>query len=117
MKHSQSLKKNDDFIRVYKKGRSKADKRLVLYSFKNGLNENRLGISVSKKVGNSVVRHHLARLIREAYRLHEEDFHIGWDLVVVVRKGSDKISFFETEASLMKLADLHHGLLLRKSED
>ncbi len=111
MKFSQSLKKNDDFKNVYRKGRSKADGRLVLYAKKNDLDENRLGISVSKKVGNSVVRHHLARLIREAYRLHEEDFHIGWDLVVVVRQKGAKISFSETEHSLLKLADLHHGLL------
>ncbi len=107
MKNSTSLKKNDDFRRVYKNGRSKADKRIVLYTYKNGLDHNRLGISVSKKVGNSVVRHHLARLIREAYRLHEEDFHIGWDLVVVVRQSSSEMTFFETEESLLKLADLH----------
>ena len=107
MKNSQSLKKNDDFKRVYRRGRSKADGRLVLYAIKNDLDENRLGISVSKKVGNSVVRHHLARLIREAYRLHEEDFHIGWDLVVVVRQGASNISYYDTERSLIKLADLH----------
>ncbi len=113
MKFSESLKKNDDFKRVYRRGRSKADGRLVLYALKNDLDENRIGISVSKKVGNSVVRHHLARLIRESYRLHEEDFHIGWDLVVVVRQGASKISFHETEQSLIKLADLHSGLLLK----
>ena len=111
MLHSESLKKNDDFRLVYKRGRSKADSNFVLYAKKNGLSKNRLGISVSKKVGNSVVRHHLARLIREAYRLHEEDFHIGWDLVVVVRQGAADISFFDTEGSLIKLADLHSILI------
>ena len=111
MKYSKSLKKNDDFRLVYRRGRSKADRNFVLYAKKNGLDENRIGISVSKKVGNSVVRHHLARLIREAYRLHEEDFHIGWDLVVVVRQGAADISFFDTEGSLMKLADLHSILI------
>lgn len=111
MKHSQSLKKNDDFRRVYRKGRSKADRFLVLYTYKNGLDENRLGISVSKKVGNSVVRHHLTRLIREAYRLHEEDFRIGWDLVVVVRQGGSDMSYFDTERSLLKLADLQRIII------
>ncbi len=106
MRFSESLKKNDDFRMVYRKGRSKADRNLVLYTYKNGLDKNRLGISVSKKVGNSVVRHHLARLIREAYRLHEEDFHIGWDLVVVVRQSASDISFNDTERSLLKLANL-----------
>ena len=111
MKFSESLKKNDDFRRVYRKGRSKADGNLVLYTYKNGLDENRLGISVSKKVGNSVVRHHLTRLIREVYRLHEEDFHIGWDLVVVARQGSGDITYHDTEKSLIKLAGLHRILI------
>ena len=111
MKKYTSLKKNDDFRRVYKNGRSRADKRIVLYTCKNGLDINRLGISVSKKVGNSVVRHHLARLIREAYRLHEEDFKTGLDLVVVVRQGSSEMSFFETEESLLKLANLHRIII------
>lgn len=108
MKFSESLKKYEDFSRVYTNGRSKADRNLVLYVYKSGLDKNRLGISVSKKVGNSVVRHHLTRLIREAYRLHEEDFHIGWDLVVVVRGSASDASFFDVERSLMKLANLHN---------
>ena len=111
MKYSESLKKNDDFRMVYRKGRSKADRNFVLYTYRNGTEKNRLGISVSKKVGNSVVRHHLARLIREAYRLHEEDFHIGWDIVVVVRRGAADISYHDTEKSLLKLANLQKVLL------
>ena len=65
MKFSESLKKNKDFQSVYKNGKSFANKCLVMYIIPNELNKNRLGISVSKKVGNSVVRHHLTRLIRE----------------------------------------------------
>ena len=70
-----SLKKNKDFQNVYRNGKSYADKYLVMYVLENGLESNRIGISVSKKVGNSVVRHHLTRLLRESYRLHEEMFH------------------------------------------
>ena len=66
MKYSESLKKNKDFQLVYKKGTSFANRYLVMYVLENQLNKNRVGISVSKKVGNSVVRHHLARLIRES---------------------------------------------------
>lgn len=69
MKFSESLKKNKDFQVVYKNGKSYANRYLVLYIRENGMDKNRLGISVSKKVGNSVVRHHLTRLIRESYRL------------------------------------------------
>ena len=78
MKFSESLKKNTDFRRVYNKGSSHSNNLLVMYVLPNNKEENRLGISVSKKVGNSVVRHHLTRLIRESYRLHEEMFQ--WTL-------------------------------------
>ena len=72
MKHTESLKKNRDFQNVYKKGTSFANRYLVMYVMDNGLEMNRVGISVSKKVGNSVVRHRVKRLIKEAYRLQEE---------------------------------------------
>ena len=55
---SESLKKNQDFKRVYRAADSRANRYLVLYRLENGLSKNRIGISVSKKVGNSVVRHH-----------------------------------------------------------
>ena len=70
-KFSESLKKNYDFQQVYRKGKSYANKYLVMYVLENNMDKNRLGISVSKKVGNSVVRHRITRLIRESYRLHE----------------------------------------------
>ena len=85
MKYSESLRKNWDFQLVYKKGTSYANRYLVMYVLKNQLNRNRIGISVSKKVGNSVVRHHLTRLIRESYRLNEEKFACGYDMIVIVR--------------------------------
>ena len=107
MKFSDSLKKTKDFSLVYKKGKSLADKNLVLYILENDTMNNRLGISVSKKVGNSVVRHHLTRLIRESYRLHEDKFRPGLDLVVVVRKNGRDCSYHEIESSLLKLANLH----------
>ena len=69
MKYSESLKKHKDFQHVYKKGSSYANKYLVMYVLENQTEGNRLGISVSKKVGNSIVRHRLTRLIRESYRL------------------------------------------------
>ena len=68
MKFSESLKRNSDFQRVYREGKSYANRYLVLYVLQNQTERNRLGISVSKKVGNSVVRHRMARLIRESYR-------------------------------------------------
>ncbi len=108
MKFSDSLKKNRDFDAVYKAGTSKANRDFVMYIKNNDKKMNRLGISVSKKVGNSVVRHHLARLIREAYRLHEEMFNSGLDIVVVVRPSAKDISYDQTVKSLLHLANLHN---------
>ena len=75
MKFSESLKKNHQFQFVYKNGKSYANKYLVMYVKENGTDRNRIGISVSKKVGNSVVRHRVTRLVRESYRLHEAVLH------------------------------------------
>lgn len=108
MKYSESLKKNRDFLTVYRKGASFANKYLVMYVRENGLDQNRLGISVSKKVGNSVVRHHLCRLVREGYRLQEELFHRGVDIVVVARVNAKDCTYFEIERALLHLGKLHH---------
>lgn len=108
MKKSESLKKTYQFSHVYKNGVSRANKHLVMYVLDNNTDCNRLGISVSKKVGNSVVRHHMCRLIREAYRLHEDMFNSGLDIVVVVRKEAYDCTYYDIEASMMHLAKIHH---------
>lgn len=102
-----SLKKNKDFQNVYRNGKSYANKYLVMYVLENSMNSNRVGISVSKKVGNSVVRHHLTRLLRESYRLHEEMFNSGLDIVVIARVSAKDISFHEMESALLHLGGLH----------
>lgn len=89
-----------------------ADHSLVLYKLENGKNRNRVGISVSKKVGNSVVRHRIKRLIRESYRLQEESFVQGFDLVVIARVNSADKGYHEIERSLMKLAG-KQGLIIK----
>lgn len=108
MHFSESLKKNKDFQHVYRKGKSYANKILVMYVLKNDSERNRLGISVSKKVGNSVVRHHVTRLIRESYRLREEMFNSGLDIVVVARSGAKESTYHEIEKALLHLGNLHH---------
>ena len=109
-KFSQSLKINIDFQRVYKKGRSYANKYLVMYLLENNQKMNRLGISVSKKVGNSVVRHRITRLIRESYRLHENIFNSGLDIVVIARNSASSVSYWKIESALLHLEKLHHIL-------
>ena len=104
MKFSESLKKTRDFSIVYQRGRSVANRTLVLYVLrKKDSDRNRIGISVSKKVGNSVVRHHLTRLVRESYRLHELEFDRGLDLIVLVRPGAKESDFFTIERALLSL--------------
>ena len=105
MEFTESLKKNRDFLRVYHKRKSRADARLVLYIRKNDTEKSRLGISVSRKVGNSVVRHRVKRLIKEAYRLHESGFKPGYDLVFVARSASAESTYREIESSVMTLSE------------
>lgn len=107
MKNSESLRKNRQFQFVYKYGRSYANKYLVMYIKENGLGMNRIGISVSKKVGNSVVRHRVKRLIKESYRLHENVFNSGLDMVIVARVGASEVGFYEIEKALLHLSKLH----------
>ena len=116
MKFSDSLKKNADFQYVYKNGQSKANRYLVMYVCENQGSTNRIGISVSKKVGNSVVRHHLTRLIRESYRLHEKIFNSGLDIVVLARKSAADASYADIESALLHLAKLHHIILDQDKE-
>lgn len=114
MKFSESLKKNIDFRRVYNKGTSHSNRLLVMYVLNNNKEENRLGISVSKKVGNSVVRHRLTRLIRESYRLQEEMFKTGLDIVVVARVNAKNANYREIESAVMHLAKIHHMIKKEK---
>ena len=107
MKFSESLKKYEQFQFVYKNGKSYANKYLVMYVKENGLEINRIGISVSKKVGNSVVRHRVKRLIKESYRLHENIFNNGLDIVIVARPGAAAVGYEEAEVALLHLGKLH----------
>ena len=111
MKHSQSLKKNADFQIVYQCGKSFANRYLVMYVKENGLEINRIGISVSKKVGNSVVRHRVKRLILESYRLHEDMFNSGLDMVIIARTTAKEKGYHEIESAVMHLGKLQ-GIII-----
>ncbi len=104
MKFTDRLRKNDDFRAVYKKGRACGGGSCVLFTKENGLPVNRIGISVSKKVGNSVVRHRVKRLFRECYRLHEEMFRNGLDIVVLARESAAGSKFSQIDGAFLKAA-------------
>lgn len=107
MEFSESLRCNADFQKVYREGNSYANRYLVLYVLDNQTDRNRLGISVSKKVGNSVVRHRITRLIRESYRLQEKMFNSGLDMIVIARKNAKDRTYQEIESALLHLGKLH----------
>lgn len=108
MEFSESLKKNRDFQEVYRKGTSAASRQFVMYVLENGTSRNRLGISVSKKVGNSVVRHTVTRRVREAYRLQEQQFRKGKDIVVIARMPAAQCTQEEVRKALLYLGKKLH---------
>lgn len=84
MKYSCSLKLNHIFRRLYSTA-GQANSYLVLYARPNRTSGNRIGVTVSKKLGKAVVRNRVRRRLREIYRINEEKFQPGWDIVVVAR--------------------------------
>lgn len=103
----ESLKSNQNFQNVYKNGRSYANKYLVMYVLENRTDNLRVGISVSKKVGNSIVRHRLTRLIRESVRLNSGKIAKGYDLVIIARVSLKDKKYAETESAILHLLKLH----------
>ena len=101
---TESLRRNNDFRRAYSRGRSAAEKCLVVYAKRNGSRGNRLGLTVSAKIGCAVVRNRIRRRLREIYRLHEEEFLPGRDLVIVARVRGVHVSYWTLDRDLMKLA-------------
>lgn len=108
MKNINSLKNSREFGRVYSNGKSYANKYLVMIVLGNDLDCNRIGFSISKKVGNSVVRHYFARILREIYRLHKEVFSSGLDIVIIVKPSASDCKFIEIESAFLHLAKLHN---------
>ena len=103
MEKLTTLKKTDDFDRIYREGKSSGNRLFVLYAAEPEPGRvGRLGISVSKKVGNSVVRHRIRRLIKECFRLHISEW-ADRDYIVAARKEAVGKSYSEIEASLLHL--------------
>lgn len=103
MKDAMRLKKNTEFKKVYAKGSSMANRYLVLFMMQNGLTFNRVGFSASKKVGKSVVRNRVRRLMKESFRSVEGKLKPGYDLVFIARVNSKEASYIEIEKAMMHL--------------
>ena len=100
MKFSTSLKFNHIFQRLYR-SRGAADGLLVLYARRNKSGINRVGVTVSKKLGKAHIRNRIRRRVREVYRLNEDRFQPGWDIVVVVRSKAVEAEFEKLTASYL----------------
>lgn len=110
MRRFPSIKSNREFKHIYREGVSCANRLLVMYVMRDGGDGSRIGISVSKKVGNSVVRHHITRLLREIFRLNRDKIETGLNIVVVARAAAKESDFRHLEGAYLHLCGLHHIL-------
>ena len=101
MKFTTSLKKNHEFKRLYNKGKSAASKCVVIYCRRNYNSGNRLGVTVSTKIGGAVQRNRIRRRLKEIYRLNEDKLVRGHDIVIVARTRSRYAGYHEIEASVL----------------
>ncbi len=114
MRRFPSIKKNQEFQNIYRSAKSYANRQLVMYVLRTGRPSNRIGISVSKKVGNSVVRHHLTRLLRECFRLNDDALMTGLDIIVVARPAAKEANYKTIERAYLHLCGLHN--IIRESK-
>ena len=102
MKQRYTLKKNSDFRRLYSRGKSAVTPYLVVYCRRNRGGENRLGYTVSTRLGHAVVRNRIRRRLREIVRLNAPALKQGWDLVIVARSRSVGADYRKLEAAYLQ---------------
>jgi len=103
LKTTSSLTRNHEFRRLYSKGKNTASKYAAVYCRRNGKSGNRLGVTVSAKLGGAVQRNKIRRRLKEIYRLNEPGVAAGYDIVIVARQASRIAKYSELEASVLYL--------------
>lgn len=103
MEKKYRLKKNMEFKKVYSVGKKFWNRNFILYVRKNGLDETRVGFTITKKHGNSVVRNQIRRRMKEAYRLNLNEIKNGFDLVFIPKKNIVNLSYKEIESSMIHI--------------
>ena len=100
-----TIKKNSDFRRMYAKGKSSVSAYLVLYCRKNRLDRNRLGYTVSAKLGKAVCRNKVRRRLREIYRLNSPRIRQGYDIIIVARRKSVNAEYGKMNEAFLRCCD------------
>lgn len=103
MKKENRLRKNMEFKKVYKSGKNYWNRNLIVYVRRNGTDKTRIGISITKKVGDAVVRNKLKRRIREVSRVYLPNLRKGYDLIFIPKKNAVDLSFAELESAIMHI--------------
>ncbi len=103
MKKDKRLRTNEDYLNVYRKGKNYWNRNLTMYVKKNNLENSRFGYTITKKIGNSVVRNKVRRQMKEIIRLHLNLIKSGYDIVIIPKKNTVDISYKELESAIMHL--------------
>ncbi|MGE5472761.1 MAG: ribonuclease P protein component [Ignavibacteriales bacterium] len=114
MKNTESIKKNNDFKKVFTRGKWIRGKYVVIYFLRNNSDLNNLGIAVSKKTGSSVERNRIKRLIRECYRLNESTIDKGKNIIILWKSSEKDVRFAELEKDIIEI--FNKSGLRRKNE-
>nr|WP_295972440.1 ribonuclease P protein component [uncultured Bacillus sp.] len=116
MRKEYRVKKNQDFQEIFKKGTSAANRQFVVYTLKKPEQHHfRIGLSVSKKIGNAVTRNQIKRYIRQAFLELEEQLHNDADYVIIARKPAAEMDFLEVKKSLIHVLKLAKALKREKN--
>lgn len=102
MKHTYTIKENYEFRRLYHRGKSAATPYLVIYAMKTKRRVNRIGLTVSAKLGCAVERNRVKRLLREVYRLHENEISVSYDFIIVARSRMVGATYAQTEKAFLR---------------
>ncbi|MDN7228558.1 ribonuclease P protein component [Planococcus liqunii] len=110
MNKQQRIKKNIEFQRIFKKGKSFANRQFIVYVLKNDQPEFRVGLSVSKKVGNAVTRNRIKRYIRQTFLELKDDVLPNADYVIIARQQAANLDFHESKKSLEHVLKIARAL-------
>jgi len=103
VKRESTIKENHEFRRIYAKGKSGVSPCLVVYCRPNRRGRNRLGVTVSTKLGKAVVRNRIRRRLREIYRLSQPQLRQGYDIILVARSRAAAAPYHELERAYRRL--------------